>query len=59
MTNLFAYFTKPSAPFQFAGAPFLLAAVLILISTVVAFITLKNDKYTVAKANLAVNLEEA
>lgn len=32
MTNLFAYFTGPKAPVYFPGAPFLLAAMLTLIS---------------------------
>lgn len=32
MTNLFAWFTKPSAPVHFAGAPFLAGAVLTFIS---------------------------
>lgn len=34
MTALFAYFTSPSSPFQFAGAPFMMAAVLILFSVI-------------------------
>jgi DHA1 family tetracycline resistance protein-like MFS transporter len=41
MTSLFAYFTKPAAPVQFSGAPFLLGAVLMLVSTVLAYNTLK------------------
>ena len=48
MTNLFAYFTKPSAPVHFPGAPFLLAAVLMLTSTILAYSTMKNDKYQAA-----------
>ncbi|QJX48855.1 TCR/Tet family MFS transporter [Hymenobacter taeanensis] len=32
MTNLFAYYTSPTTPVYFPGAPFLLGAVLILIS---------------------------
>jgi DHA1 family tetracycline resistance protein-like MFS transporter len=32
MTNLFAYYTGPKAPVYFPGAPFLLGAVLILVS---------------------------
>ena len=48
MTNLFAYFTKPSAPFQFAGAPFLLGAILMLASTILSYTSMKKDKY---KAN--------
>ncbi len=36
MTNLFAYFTGPTAPTYFPGAPFALGAVLILISAALA-----------------------
>ena len=45
MTNLFAFFTRPSAPVQFAGAPFFLAAILMLASTIIAYTTIKNKKY--------------
>lgn len=41
MTNLFAYFTKPGAPIQFPGAPFLAGAVLMLSSTLLAYAFLK------------------
>jgi len=37
MTNLFYYFTHDSAPFKFAGAPFLLAFILMLISIVIIY----------------------
>lgn len=40
MTNLFAYFTKPGAPVQFAGAPFLLGALLMVGSSVIAYYSL-------------------
>jgi len=40
MTSLFAYFTSPAAPVHFAGAPFLLGSLLLLISTVLAYRTL-------------------
>ncbi len=36
MTNLFYFFTHEYAPIQFPGAPFLLAAILLLISSVLA-----------------------
>ncbi|TKK67730.1 TCR/Tet family MFS transporter [Ilyomonas limi] len=36
MTNLFYFFTNKSAPVQFAGAPFILAAILLVVSTVLA-----------------------
>jgi DHA1 family tetracycline resistance protein-like MFS transporter len=45
MTNLFAFFTKPSAPFQFAGAPFLLGAILMLASTILSYTSMKHEKY--------------
>jgi MFS transporter, DHA1 family, tetracycline resistance protein len=48
MTNLFAYFTQPTAPVQFAGAPFLLGAILFLVSTFIAYYTLKHDNYQLA-----------
>lgn len=48
MTNLFAFFTKPSAPVHFPGAPFMLAAVLMLISTILAYSTMKNKNYQAA-----------
>lgn len=41
MTNTFAFFTQPSATFHFAGAPFLLGSVLMLISTILAYGALK------------------
>ena len=45
MTNLFAFFTRPAAPVQFAGAPFFLAAILMLASTIIAYTTMKNKRY--------------
>ena len=44
MTNIFAYFTKSSAPIYFPGAPFLLGAFLTLISTVLAYRSLRVEK---------------
>ncbi|TCZ67365.1 TCR/Tet family MFS transporter [Flaviaesturariibacter aridisoli] len=41
MTNLFAYFTGPKTPVHFAGAPFLLGSLLLAISTVMAYRTLR------------------
>jgi MFS transporter, DHA1 family, tetracycline resistance protein len=43
MTNVFYYFTHKSAPFQFAGAPFVLGGFLMLISLGIAFRTLKKS----------------
>ncbi|HMT29877.1 MAG TPA: MFS transporter, partial [Bacteroidia bacterium] len=42
MTGLFAYFTSAKAPFQFAGAPFLLGALLTLISLTLAVKSLRK-----------------
>lgn len=42
MTNLFAYFTRPSAPVQFPGAPFLFGACLMLASTILAYLFLRK-----------------
>ena len=50
MTNLFAYFTSPKAPFRFAGAPFILGAVLMLASTIMAYHALKTEKIHAARA---------
>jgi DHA1 family tetracycline resistance protein-like MFS transporter len=36
MTGAFAYFTRPGTPFQFAGAPFAIGAVLMLVSALLA-----------------------
>ena len=43
MTSLFAYFTKPSNPVYFPGASFLLGAVFMVISAVIAYIVLKGE----------------
>lgn len=37
MTNMFSYFTHENAPFQFAGAPFVLGAILVLLSFGITF----------------------
>lgn len=42
MTNTFYFFTHKDAPFQLPGAPFLLGGFLMLISTVLAFYSLKK-----------------
>ncbi len=44
MNNLFFYFTHDNAPFKLPGAPFLLAAVLMTVSAVIAFKTLHHPK---------------
>lgn len=43
MTSLFAYFTKPGSPIYFPGASFLLGAVFMLISAVIAYTVLKGE----------------
>ena len=42
MSNLFAFFTGPIAPFYFPGAPFMLAALLMLLSCLFAYKTLRT-----------------
>ena len=44
MTNLFAYFTGKTAPVYFPGAPFLLGAILMLASTILAYRTFRAEK---------------
>lgn len=44
MTNLFYYFTHESAPFEFSGAPFLLASLLMFISAVFIYYSFKKYK---------------
>jgi DHA1 family tetracycline resistance protein-like MFS transporter len=44
MTNLFAYFTSTKAPFKFAGAPFVLGSLLLVISTLMAYHALRTEK---------------
>ena len=44
MTNTFYFFTHKEAPFQFAGAPFILGGFLMLLSTIIAFNTLHKKK---------------
>ncbi|ULQ55509.1 TCR/Tet family MFS transporter [Flavihumibacter rivuli] len=43
MTNLFSYFTGTAAPFKFAGAPFVMAAILVLISSWLAYRSLHTN----------------
>jgi MFS transporter, DHA1 family, tetracycline resistance protein len=43
MTNLFAFYTKPEAPVYFPGVSFLLGAVLMLVSSIIAYTTLKDE----------------
>jgi DHA1 family tetracycline resistance protein-like MFS transporter len=43
MTGVFYFFTHNEAPFQFAGAPFLVAATFMIISTFMAFYSFKKN----------------
>ena len=43
MTNTFYFFTHKDAPFQFAGAPFILGGFLMLLSTIIAIYSLKKQ----------------
>lgn len=50
MTGLFAYFTKPTAPVHFSGAAFLLGAMLMLLSSIIAYRSLRQKgKSTLGK----------
>jgi DHA1 family tetracycline resistance protein-like MFS transporter len=42
MNNLFAYFTMPSAPFLFPGAPFMAGALMVLVAVFLAYNTLSK-----------------
>jgi DHA1 family tetracycline resistance protein-like MFS transporter len=47
MTHLFAYFTKENAPAYFPGAPFLMGAILMLASAIIAYLTLHQRRSVV------------
>lgn len=46
MNSLFAYFTGPSTPYYFPGAPFILGAILFMLSTWFAYYNLSGLKAT-------------
>jgi DHA1 family tetracycline resistance protein-like MFS transporter len=48
MSNLFSHFTQKGGSIYFPGAPFMLGALLMLISTIIAYYALKSDKHKVA-----------
>ncbi len=48
MNNLFFYFSKDSAPLHFPGAPFLLGALFMLLSGLVAYYILQKEKNVLA-----------
>lgn len=43
MSMVFYYFTHKEAPFQFAGAPFVLGGILMIVSTVIAYFSYKKS----------------
>lgn len=45
MTGIFYYYTNENATFTFAGAPFLLGGLLMIISAFIAYYSLRNKKY--------------
>lgn len=51
MNNLFTYFTSDKAPFYFPGVSFLLGALFMLTSAVIAFLILHTKKESVAAAS--------
>jgi DHA1 family tetracycline resistance protein-like MFS transporter len=42
MTNTFYFFTHDEAPFQLPGAPFILGGFLMLVSTILAYYSMKK-----------------
>ena len=42
MSTLFYYFTHADAPIQFAGAPFVLGGLMMLVSAVIAYFSFKK-----------------
>jgi DHA1 family tetracycline resistance protein-like MFS transporter len=42
MSTVFYYFTHKEAPFQFAGAPFVLGGILMFLSTIIAYYSFRN-----------------
>jgi DHA1 family tetracycline resistance protein-like MFS transporter len=44
MSTVFYYFTHEEAPFKFAGAPFVLGGILMLISTVMAYLSFRKPQ---------------
>lgn len=42
MSTVFYYFTHNEAPFKFPGAPFVLASILMLLSTIIAYLSFKK-----------------
>ncbi|GAA4397270.1 tetracycline resistance MFS efflux pump [Nibrella viscosa] len=59
MTNLFAYFTSPKAPAYFPGAPYIMSAVLILTSVLLAARSLANYHQPAASPPVPVSTLES
>ncbi|MGU3376391.1 TCR/Tet family MFS transporter [Chryseobacterium sp. M5A1_1a] len=49
MTNLFYYFTHDKAPFQFSGAPFFLASILMFMSVIIIYFAFRQKSEKEAK----------
>ncbi|AZA84309.1 tetracycline resistance MFS efflux pump [Chryseobacterium lactis] len=49
MTNLFYYFTHDKAPFQFSGAPFFLASILMFMSVIIVYFAFRQKGEKEAK----------
>ena len=49
MTTVFYYFTHKEAPFQFAGAPFVLGGILMFVSAIVAYFSLNKKSHLINK----------
>jgi DHA1 family tetracycline resistance protein-like MFS transporter len=43
MSSTFYFFTHTNSPFQFAGAPFILGGLLMLLSSLIAYFSFKNN----------------
>ena len=54
MTFLFSYFTKPNGRIHFAGAPFLLGAILMMGSAVIAYNTLKGRRLMAEEKSVSI-----
>lgn len=48
MTNLFAFYTGPSAPVYFPGVSFLLGSLLMLVSSIISYAALRREKKAAA-----------
>jgi len=50
MTNLFAFYTGPKAPVYFPGVSFLLGSVLMLVSSIISYASMRKEKKAAAAA---------